>query len=231
MIDINHKVLSVRHQCKLLSVHRSSLYYKEAARIDETELSNEIHEIWLKMPFYGYRRITAALCRLGYSINHKRVARIMKEMKLKALYPMAKTTIRNSEHAIYPYLLKDVSIIRCNQAWMTDITYIRLPTGFVYLVAIIDVYSRYIISWRISISLESEFCLEMLEEAFSKACPKIINTDQGCQFTSHRWINRVLLEKVLVSMDGKGRWVDNVYIERFWRSIKYEHILLFSYTL
>ncbi len=126
MIDTNHEALSVRHQCKLLSVNRSSLYYKEEVRIDETELSNEIHEIWLKMPFYGYRRITAALCRLGYSINHKKVARIMKEMKLKALYPMAKRTIKNSEHAIYPYLLKDVAIIRCNQAWMTDITYIRL---------------------------------------------------------------------------------------------------------
>jgi putative transposase len=230
MIDTKHEALSVRHQCELLSVNRSSLYYKEVPKVDETDLSNEIHEIWLRMPFYGYRRITATLCRLGYNINHKRVARIMKEMKLRAIYPMAKTSIRNLAHTIYPYLLKDLTITRINQAWMTDITYIKLPTGFVYLVALIDVHSRYIISWRLSITMESNFCLEMLEEALSKACPEIINTDQGCQFTSQNWVNRVLLAKSLVSMDGKGRWADNVYIERFWRSIKYEHIMLFSYT-
>lgn len=120
-----------------------------------------------QVPFYGYRRITAALCRLGYSINHKRVLRIMREMRIKAIYPMAKTSLRNSAHTIYQYLLKDLIIIRANQAWMTDITYITLPTGFVYLVALIDVYSRYIISWRLSITMESSFCLEMLQEALS----------------------------------------------------------------
>jgi len=230
MIDAGYEALSVRQQCQLLLVNRSNIYYKDESKVDETDLSNEIHEIWLKMPFYGYRRIRAALCRLGYNINHKRVARIMKEMKIKAIYPMPKTSARNSEHSIYPYLLKDLIITRANQAWMTDITYIKLPTGFVYLVALIDVYSRYIISWRLSVSMESSFCLEMLEEALSNMRPEIINTDQGSQFTSGNWVNMVLLAKVLVSMDGKGRWVDNIYIERFWRTIKYEHILLFSYT-
>jgi len=201
MINTNHEALSVRQQCELLSVNRSNIYYKEEAKVDETGISNEIHEIWFKMPFYGYRRITAALCRLGYNINHKRVARIMNEMKLKAIYPVTKTTLRNLAHAIYPYLLKDLAIIRANQAWMSDITYIKLPAGFVYLVALIDVYSRYIISWRLSISMTTEFCLEMLKEALSKACPEIINTDQGWQFTSHDWINMVLLANVLVSMD------------------------------
>ena len=230
MITANHEALSIRQQCKLLAVNRASIYYKEEPKVDETEISNEIHEIWLKMPFYGYRRITAALCRLGYNINHKRVARIMKEMKIKAIYPMAKTSLRNLAHAIYPYLLQDIAIIRVNQAWMSDITYIKMPSGFVYLVALIDVYSRYIISWRLSITMATDFCLEMLKEALSKASPEIINTDQGCQFTSHDWVKMVLSANVLVSMDGKGRWVDNVYIERFWRTVKYEHILLFSYT-
>ena len=178
------------------------LYYKEEPKVDETEISNEIHEIWLKMPFYGYRRITAALCRLGYNINHKRVARIMKEMKIKAIYPMAKTSLRNLAHAIYPYLLKDIAIIRVNQAWMTDITYIKIPSGFVYLVALIDVYSRYIISWRLSITMATDFCLEMLREALSKASPEIFNTDRVLTLKSSiKKQKSILFTKICVIFD------------------------------
>jgi putative transposase len=229
MIEKNHKTLSIRRQSTLLEINRSTLYYEPIEAENDTNLANEIHEIWLGMPFYGYRRMTAELRRRSYHINEKRVLRLMREMNVQALYPRPKTTIRSAKDQIYPYLLKDLEIVRPNQVWATDITYIKMPVGFAYLVALIDVHSRYVIAWRLSNTMDTHFCLEMLDEALLFACPEILNTDQGSQFTSRDWIGRVESFGILVSMDGKGRWVDNVIIERFWRTLKHEHVLLHSF--
>jgi len=229
MIEHHSKDLSVRQQCQLLCLNRSTLYYHPSHFRDDTELANEIHELWLEMPFYGYRRLTAELRRQNQSINGKRVLRLMREMNIQALYPRPHTTVRALGHKIYPYLLKDLSIDSPNQVWATDITYLKLPSGFAYLVALIDLYSRYIISWRISNTMDTHFCLEMLEDAFRTSNPEILNTDQGSQFTSKDWVERVEASGARVSMDGKGRWIDNVIIERFWRTLKHEHFLLHSF--
>jgi putative transposase len=190
---------------------------------------NSIHEIWLKQPSYGYRRLTKALQKQGYDINRKRVYRLMKLMDLQAIYCKPNLSISNPEHEVYPYLLKGLIIKRPDQVWCTDITYIKMPQGFVYLIAVIDVYSRYIVSWRLSTSLDTSFCLEMLCSAFCIGIPEILNTDQGCQFTSASWITLVKSAGTLVSMDGKGRWADNIPIERFWRTLKYESVFLNAY--
>lgn len=224
MIVQHHDSVSVRQQCSLLGVSRSSVYYHASFGKQDTDLANEIHDIWQEMPFYGYRRITAQLQRLGYKINSKKVRRIMAETGIKALYPHPKTTVKSLENKIYPYLLQDLVVSAPNQVWATDITYIRLPSGFVYLVALIDLKSRYIISWRISNSMDVSFCLEMLNEGLARAQPGIINTDQGSQFTSRLWVEIVLKSGAKVSMDGKGRWADNIFIERFWRTVKHEFL-------
>lgn len=229
MIELSHKKLSVRQQCQLLEVNRSMVYYKGKKGVDESEIMNRIHEIWLKFPAYGYRRITKALQDEGYAINRKRGYRFMKLMNLEALYAKPKLSEPHHGHKIYPYLLKGLSIDRPNQVWCTDITYVKMPQGFVYLVAIIDVYSRYIVSWRLSTSLDKAFCLDMLGSAFCVGKPDILNTDQGSQFTSTDWINMVEGVGVKVSMDGKGRWADNIPIERFWRTLKYENVFLNAY--
>lgn len=229
MIEMNHERLSIRQQCSLLEVNRSTLYYQATSSLEDMQLANEIHELWLEMPFYGYRRVTAELQRRGYLINEKRVLRLMREMNVQALYPRPKTTIRSVKDAVYPYLLRDLEIKEPNQVWATDITYIKMPVGFAYLVALIDVYSRHVVAWRLSNTMDVDFCLEMLNEALKQACPKIINTDQGSQYTSHKWVGSVQGAGILVSMDGKGRWVDNVIIERFWRTLKHEHVLLHSF--
>ena len=228
MLERENTTLSLRQQCKLLSINRSTLYYEPSPNNDDSTLANEIHEIWLEMPFYGYRRITVQLRRNGYDVNHKCVLRLMKDMNLQALYPRPKTTKRNKDHKVYPYLLRDLLITRPNQVWATDITYIAMPTGgFMYLVALIDVYSRFILSWRLSNTLDTSFCLDMLDQALSNYNkPEIINTDQGCQFTSQLWINRLNDAGIKISMDGVGRCHDNIIIERFWRTIKHEHILV-----
>jgi len=229
MIELSHKKLSVRQQCQLLGVNRSVVYYKGKRAVDESEIMNRIHEIWLKFPAYGYRRIAKALQDEGYDINRKRAYRLMGLMNLEALYAKPKLSEPHPEHKIYPYLLKGLSIDRPNQVWCTDITYVKMPQGFVYLVAIIDVYSRYIVSWRLSTSLDTAFCLDMLRSAFCIGRPEILNTDQGCQFTSIDWINMVEGAGVKVSMDGKGRWADNIPIERFWRTLKHENVFLKAY--
>jgi len=229
MVDTQRQNLSIRKQCSLLGVNRSNVYYEQAPATDNTELANEIHELWLEMPYYGYRRITAELQRRGYSINHKRILNLMRSMKLRALYPVPKTTIALPDHKIYPYLLRDICIISPNQVWSTDITYLKISGGFVYLVAIIDVYSRFVLSWRISNTLDKSFCLDMLAHSLTWGHPVILNTDQGCQFTSLAWINMVEGAGIRVSMDGRGRWTDNIFIERFWRTIKHEHVLLYSF--
>lgn len=229
MIDMNHQKLSIRHQCTLLRINRSTLYYEATGAAEDTRLANEIHELWMELPFYGYRRVTAELRRRGYKINEKRVLRLMREMGVQALYPRPRTTIRALKAPVYPYLLKGLAINRPNQVWATDITYIKMPVGFAYLVALIDVHSRYVVAWRLSNTMDSHFCLEMLDEALSYASPEILNTDQGSQFTSSDWVERVKGAGILVSMDGKGRWVDNIIIERFWRTLKHEHVLLHSF--
>lgn len=230
MIDDKDNHLSIRNQCLLLSVNRSTFFYKPTSFYEEeNELSNLLLEIWMRIPFYGYRRLTLELKRRGHEVNHKKVQRLMRDMKIQAIYPRKRTTLSNPDHKKYPYLLKELEIIRPNQVWSTDITYIRLPSGFVYLVAIIDVFSRKILSFKISNTMDVDFCLEMLKEALLKyGAPEIINTDQGSQFTSHSWILCVENSGAKVSMDGKGRWVDNVYIERFWRTLKYEHVFIQS---
>jgi putative transposase len=229
MIEHSNKQLSVRYQCRLLGVTRSVVYYQEKTPPDESEIMNRIHEIWLKFPSYGYRKMTKALQEEGSNINRKRVYRLMRLMDLQALYCKPNLSQSHPGHKIYDYLLKGLIIDRPNQVWCTDITYIKMPQGFVYLVALVDVYSRYIVSWRLSTSLDTSFCLDMLESAFSIGVPEILNTDQGSQFTSSEWINKVEGAGVKVSMDGRGRWADNIPIERFWRTLKYEDVFLKAY--
>ena len=180
----------MRQQCDLLQINRSTLYYKaHGADIDDISLLNEIRDAWERYPFYGYRRITTELQFKGFNVNHKRIQRLMKRGGIQAIYPGPNTSRRNQLHAVYPYLLKEVPITRVNQVWMIDITYLRLESGFVYLVALIDVHSRFVLSWKISTTLETTFCIEALKLGLEIGIPEIINSDQGCQFTSDEWID------------------------------------------
>lgn len=225
--ESDSSTLSVLKQCSLLDVPKSSHYYKSTAKEISSDLLNDIHDIWTSYPQFGYRRITIMLKRKGYVINKKRVQRIMKHMGLSAIYCKPHTSALKRSDYKYPYLLKGLDVNKSNQVWATDITYIKMPRGFVYLCALIDLHSRFILSWNLSIGMQVDFCLEMLESAFSKHDkPQIINTDQGSQFTSFDWIEALSSNNVNISMDGKGRWVDNVFIERFWRTLKQEQIYL-----
>jgi len=229
-INSDHKSLSLRRQCELLHLNRSSLYYRPREEDPHAlNLLNEIRDIWMRYPFYGYRRITWVLRQQGIKVNRKRVQRLMKLGGIQAIYPGPNTSRKNKKHAVHPYLLKGMEITAPNQAWMVDITYLRLDKGFVYLVALIDVYSRYILDWRLSTTLETGFCIEALESALLKGKPVIINTDQGCQFTSEEWVTFLKEKEIQISMTGKGRCLDNVYIERFWRNLKREKFYLFEY--
>jgi putative transposase len=183
-----------------------------------------------KAPFYGVLRMTAYLRKLGFVVNEKRVRRLLRLMGLEAIYPKPKLSKANFEHRIYPYLLRDVEIMKCNQVWSADITYIRLARGFIYLVAIIDWFSRYVLKWDISTTLEAGFCIETLESAVRVTKPEIFNTDQGSQFTAKDFVNILLEQSVQVSMDGKGRAFDNIFVERLWRSLKYEEVYLHDYS-
>ena len=185
---------------------------------------------YLKTPFYGSRRMTDALKDLGHMINRKHVQRLMRLMGIEAMYPKPNTSKPNKEHKVYPYLLKNLKIDRPNQAWAVDITYIPMKKGFQYLVAIIDWYSRYIISWRLSNSLDKDFCIEALKDALKTGKPEIFNSDQGCQFTSTEFTDVLKEHSIKISMDGKGRCIDNIFIERFWRSLKYEEVYLKAYA-
>lgn len=228
---INAKeTLSLRRQCELLGVNRSSLYsQKKAIKVDDAQLLNEIRDIWERCPFYGYRRITDELRVQGLNVNHKRVQRLMVEAGIQAIFPGPNTSRRNKQHAIHPYLLRGIAIDHPDQVWMVDITYLRLKQGFVYLVAFIDVYSRYVVSWNISNTLETRFCIEALKSGLFTGLPEIINSDQGCQFTSEEWVSFLQAHSILISMTGKGRCLDNIYIERFWRSLKREEFYLNEY--
>lgn len=218
--------LTIAKQCQLLNMNRSTYYYKPAGFTDEDlEIMKIIDETYTMHPYYGTRRMAKFLQGIGFVVGRKGVRRYYRIMGLEAIYPKMNLSKRNMAHKVYPYLLKGLKIIRPNQVWSADITYIRLQHGFVYLVAIIDWYSRYILSWRVSITLESEFCVEALEEALSKyGKPEIFNTDQGVQFTSLNFTKVLIGNGIRISMDGRGRALDNIFIERFWRSLKQEKI-------
>ena len=187
---------------------------------------NEIRDIYAEWPFYGYRKIYVVLTKRGYKVNRKKVQRLMCSIGLKAICPQKKTTIRNKDHNVYPYLLNDIDIVRPNQAWQVDITYIKVRTGFIYLICLIDVYSRRIMGWNISTFLDTAACEDALRFALLEVSPEIINSDQGCQFTSSSWCNKLISNGIKISMDGRGRWADNIYVERLWRTIKYELVYL-----
>lgn len=222
--------ISKRRLCDLFGINRSSLYYQvKADSLDEIELLNKIRDIWTRYPFYGYRRITKELRAGGFGVNRKRVQRLMQLGGIQAIFPGPNTSRRNKLHAVHPYLLRDMVITRPNQAWMVDITYLRMPDGFMYLVALIDVYSRYVVGWSLSCTLETDSCLDALKSGFYYAVPEIVNSDQGCQFTSEDWVNMLREYDIKISMTGKGRCLDNMYIERFWRSFKQEEFYLNDY--
>ena len=211
----------------MLNISRSSYYYKPKNYAQISNLCNQIYELWQKYSFLGYRKIAVILTvQNNQNINRKKVLRLMRLMGLQAIYAKPKTTITNKNEYKYPYLLKDLIITKPNQVWATDITYIKTPNGFVYLCALIDLFSRFIVSWKLSISMDTEFCLDILKQGLTFNNPNIINTDQGSQFTSLDWIKALNDNNIKISMDGKGRWVDNVYIERFWRTVKQEQIYL-----
>jgi putative transposase len=217
----------VRRQCELLGLGRSSLYYEPATETAENLwLMRLIDQEYTAHPFLGSRRLTKWLIERGEAVNRKRVQRLMRVMGLEAIYPKPKLSAAGRGHRIYPYLLRGVSIERPDQVWSTDITYVPLASGFMYLAAIIDWFSRYVLAWRLSNTLDGSFCLEMLEEALGRGQPEVFNTDQGVQFTAQAWTGRLEAAGVAVSMDGRGRGLDNVIVERTWRTDKYEEIYL-----
>jgi len=230
LIDSNSSQLSIRRQCKLLDVERSAYYYKPLGESAlSLQLMHRIDELYTAHPFLGLLKITDLLQKEGYRINSKRIHRLRQKMGLQAIYQKPNLSKKHPEHRIYPYLLRGVEIKHVDQVWSTDITYVRLTGGFVYLVAVIDWYSRYVLSWELSNSLDTSFCLLALEKAMSQSTPSIFNTDQGVQFTSDAFTKKLLENKIRISMDGRGRYLDNIYIERLWRSVKYEDIYLKGY--
>jgi putative transposase len=218
--------VSLRRQCELLGISRSGLYYQPALdTVQDLEARHMIDTIYTECPFYGSRRMAVVMSeRLGYQVNRKRAGRLMNEMGIAAIGPKIDTSKRNPTHAIYPYLLRGCRPSRPNEVWSTDITYVRLQHGFAYLVAVIDWFSRYVLSWFLSNTMETDFCVRALKAALSKGTPEIFNTDQGSQFTSLEFISVLQLHEIKVSMDGRGRALDNVFVERLWRSVKYEDI-------
>ena len=217
-------------QCELMGLARASYYYRPVGEsAEELVLLRLLDEQYTRTPFYGVRRMTWVLRQAGYAVNPKRVRRLLRTLGLAALAPQPGTSRAAPGHRVYPYLLRGVAIQRVNQVWSTDITYIRLRSGFVYLAAVLDWHSRYVLSWALSNSLEVGFCLEVLEAALARGRPEIFNTDQGAQFTSPAFAGRLGAAGVRISMDGRGRALDNVFVERLWRSVKYEEVYLQDY--
>jgi len=230
MIDPGHALIPIYRQCELLGLTRSSFYFSSVKEDGyNLFLMNRIDEQFTRTPFYGVPRITAWLNRQGHRVNHKRIRRLMRLMGLEAVYPKRRLSRSNPEHQKHLYLLKDMVIDHPDQAWCTDITYIRLTQGFVYLVAIMDWYSRFVLSWEISTHLDSLFCVSALEQAFQLSKPEIFNSDQGSQFTGSDFIGCLESEGIRISMDGRGRVYDNIFVERLWRSVKYEEVYLNHY--
>jgi putative transposase len=211
-------------------VNRASFYYTPATESPlNLELMRWIDKQYLETPFFGSPRMTIELRKAGYAVNLKRVKRLMRLMGLQAIYPKPRTTVVDPEHRIYPYLLRDMAIVRRNQVWSTDITYVPMSHGFMFLTAIIDWYSRYILAWQLSNTLDGHFCRMVLHQALAVAKPEIFNTDQGSQFTADAFTSILLAAGIRISMDGRGRALDNIFIERFWRSVKYEDVYIKEY--
>ena len=231
MIEPQSSVLSISTQCEMLSVSKSSFYYVPVGESDENlAIMRKLDEQYFSTPFYGALRLTAILILSGYKVNIKRVRRLMKLVNWQTIYREPRTTMSDKTHYKFPYLLKGLKIEKCNQVWAMDITYIPMKKGFMYLTAIIDLHSRYVVNWSLSNSMSSEWCTEVLKEAIKiNGTPEIFNTDQGCQFTSDIFINTLNDNNIKISMDGKGRALDNIYIERLWRSVKYEDVYLHVY--
>jgi putative transposase len=226
-----HASISLRRQCDLLDLPRSTAYYTPIPESQENlDLMKEIDVIYLDNPSYGSRTIATALANTGWEVNRKRVQRLMRLMNIAGVTPKRNTSKPAPGHRVFPYLLRNVAISHPDQVWSTDITYVPLRNGFVYLTAVMDWYSRYVLSWRLSNRLEGNFCVEALDEALKHGKPEVFNTDQGSQFTSAVFVNRLLDRAVAVSMDGRGRALDNVFIERLWRSVKYQEIYLRDYS-
>jgi len=231
LVDHDDPALPVVAQCRLLKVARSTLYYRPVpVSADDLAVMRRIDELHLAWPFYGSRRMAAVLRREGWEVNRKRAKRLMRVMGIEALYQKPNTSKEHPEHKVYPYLLRGLTIERPNQVWCADITYIPMAKGFVYMVAVMDWFSRRVLSWRLSITMETDFCVEALREATELyGQPEIFNTDQGVQFTSAAFVDELAGRSVRISMDGKGRYLDNIFIERLWRSLKYEEVYIKAY--
>jgi putative transposase len=231
MIEPKHREISIRRQCQLLALPRSSRYYlAQPESDDDLRLMREIDELHLLYPFFGSRQMTRWLRRQDEQINRKRVRRLMRLLGLEAIYRKPNLSRANAAHRIYPYLLRSLNVTRANQVWATDITYIPVQGGYAYLCAVIDWHSRCVLAWELSNTLDATFCVRALERALAEhGTPEIFNTDQGCQFTSAEFTTVLLAHGIKISMDGKGRCLDNVFVERLWRTVKYEEIYLKSY--
>lgn len=227
LINKENSLLSLRKQCQFLEINRSNLYYQPTGETAENlYLMRLLDEQYTKTPFYGVLKMTEFLRSLGYSVNPKRVRRLLRTMGLEAIYQKPNLSQPHPDHTVYPYLLRGVTIERCNQVWSCDITYIRLQHGFVYLLAVIDWYSRYVLDWALSTTLEADFCIETVSGLLKHGRCEIFNTDQGSQFTTPRFTEPLLAQGVKVSMDGRGRALDNIFVERLWRTVKYEYVYL-----
>jgi len=231
-VEVAHPDISLRRQCELLGVSRSGLYYPARGESAENlHLMRLLDEQYTRTPFFGRRRMRVWLREQGYQVNPKRVARLMELIGIAAIYPKPRLSVAGEGHQIYPYLLEGVEVKSVNQVWSTDITYIRMAEGFVYLAAVMDWFSRFVLSWAVSVTLEAPFCIEALEQALCWGRPEIFNSDQGSQFTSEKFVEVLKGRAISVSMDGRGRCLDNIFIERLWRSLKYEEVYLRDYRL
>lgn len=230
LVDKDHPDISISKQAQLLGISRSTIYYQPLVNLEQLELMKEIDKIYMEWPSYGSRRIAKELTlRLKRKINRKPVQRLMRLMGLEAIYPKPNLSRAGKGHKIYPYLLRNVAIERIDQVWSTDITYIPIKNGWAYLVAIIDWKSRYVLSWELSTTMDSDFCLRSLDKAFAYGKPEIFNTDQGSQFTTEAFTGKLKERDINISMDGRGRALDNIFVERLWRSLKYEEVYLRDY--
>ena len=231
MVETDNNKLSINKQCEVLQIHRSGVYYRPNGESQHTlDLMLEIDKIHIKWPYYGTRRMTVELQNMGYVVGRKLIRRLMRLMGIEVIYPRQNTSQPNKGHKIYPYLLRGLKIDHINQVWQTDITYIPMKRGFMYLMAVIDVHSRYVLNWSISNSMDAAWCTQVVQQAIEKyGKPEIFNTDQGSQFTSELFTEMLLGNNIKISMDGKGRATDNIYIERLWRNVKQENIYLNAY--
>ncbi len=230
-MERDHAEISVRRQCELLGIGGAGLYYEPKGESEENLLLMRLlDEQYTQAPFYGSRKMTEWLWTKGFEVNRKRISRLMAVMGIEAVYPKPNLSAPGEGHKIYPYLLGGIEVKRVNQVWSTDITYIRMSQGFVYLVAVMDWFSRYVLSWSLSLTMELDFCVEALKRALRRGRPEIFNSDQGSQFTSEKFTGELQAREIAISMDGRGRCMDNIFIERLWRSLKYEEVYLKDYS-